>query len=170
MGLAAVLTLHNLYKPLPAAAPRWMEADRQLCDAINAPAAVARQYIIQLIWGLLPNYASVEIFLETVVYFALVGLLWYLVRVEVHDGFRDRPLWNHRTLVDLFGLVFGGAVVGAGFGVPYLSPPTIFAFLGSRTYSTLVALTWCLWGLVIVLFYATDLRAAWKFSSRVHSA
>ncbi len=64
-----------------------MDPDRQVCDAINAPAALARYFLIVIADKLWPHNANVEMFLETVMYFALVGLLWYLVGLKSAIGF-----------------------------------------------------------------------------------
>lgn len=160
MGLAAVLILHNFWKPLPASIERWEEPDRQICDAINAPAAVARWAVISAAERLAPNYAGVEFFFETVIYLVLVGFFWYLVGVEVcarlRKGLASRS--GLRALADLFGFLIGSAVIATGFVVRQ-------QFVGVTLYSSLLALMYFLWGAGIVIFYGAGLLA-WRSNLR----
>lgn len=152
MVLAIGLTMHNFGRPSSFENPAWTKPDRQLCDALNAPAALVR-YGLTLVANGLPNRDPNHMLIETTIYFALVGLLWYAVAIEISG--RGQSVLTARSgmrkSADIFGIFFG-VVLGA--------VTAISDFGGSAMYIKLAVIAWFAWAAVIVGFYGHDLRTS----------
>jgi hypothetical protein len=98
---------------------------------------------------------TIQFLLDTVVYFALVGLLWYVVSIEAGGKGLSvlAPRMGSRRVADVFGMAFGGAVAGMGL----LMLRHEFGFV--TPYSTFVAAPYFIWAAVIAGFYGHDLWA-----------
>jgi hypothetical protein len=162
MGLAIGLTMHNFRRPSSLADPAWVKPDRQLCDALNAPAALIRFGLTQLANGL-PNRDPNHMFIETTIYFVLVGLLWYAVAIEISG--RGQSILARRS-----GMRKSADILGIFFGVILGTVTAISDFGGSAAYIKLAAITWFIWAVVIVSFYGHDLRASLRRAVDVPSA
>lgn len=157
IAVAITLKINSRLRPLSAENPSWTAPDRQFCDALNAPAALVRIFLLRLSDAWLPASYQAEFLLETIVYFVLVGLLWYIVSIEI--GGKGQSVLTPKTrarrmadgLVIFFGLMLGilGLLVRGQFGVV-------------DTYSNLVAIPYYIWALVIVSFYGHDLWVSFR--------
>jgi hypothetical protein len=131
----------------------------QLGFALNAPATALRYCLERLAMQFCPAtyegnswtgcYPLAPIF-ETVVYFGLVWLLWYVVALEAAGGGQSvlTPRTGRRRLTDSL-LVLFGALVGV-FGI-------LSNRIGEPIRSTLVGVTYLLWAIAIIIFYSRDL-------------
>jgi len=126
--------------------------------ALNAPAEVSRYFLQRLAMQFCPeryrgNFTEcppLNVIFETVVYFALVWVLWCGVLLELSGGGQSvlSPRTRMRTAADLFAILFGGLV--AFFGV------VISDQLGPR-YAAPVGITYLIWAIAIIVFYSHDL-------------
>jgi hypothetical protein len=90
---------------------------------------------------------------ESSLFIALVGLLWYLVAVEV-SGRGQSVLTSKvrfRSLADVSAMLFGGGLLIMGLNIYWHE----FGF--PTAYSAAVAIPYIMWALVVVLFYGHDL-------------
>lgn len=140
--------------------PSWIKPDRQICDGLNAPASVVRFCLLRVADRELQSVAWIDFTLETIVYFALVWLLWYFVSIEVsgRNGKRPNALTRTTTMraaIDVPLIVFGAALAVYGQLVRHQ--------FGGRpdVYANLVSVPYFIWAIVLVTFYAYDL---WAYS------
>jgi hypothetical protein len=98
-----------------------------------------------------PGHHSLQFVLETIVYFVLVAVLWYVVSVEL--GGRGQSVLASRTgmrsAADILAIILGAALGLVGFLVRRQ-----FGYVS--TYSTLVAVPYFIWGAAIAVFYGHD--------------
>jgi hypothetical protein len=156
--LAICLTMSNHFRAIHIGSPPWEAPDSQLCDGLNAPAAEVRFWLLQGLLKCLPrDLFVVDIALCTVVYFALIALLWYLVSLEIRGRSQPRSSaftfsLRWRSLADVFLVCFGGLIGYSGELVRRHTPG-----LYGPTYWTLVSVPYFLWAAVLVVFYGRDL-------------
>jgi len=151
-AVAIALTTSNRLRPLSVQNPSWTAPDKQFCDGLNAPAALIRALLLRLSDSWLPAYYPIQFVTETFVYFFLVGLLWYLVSIELRGNgqsvltSKTRARKAADSLTILFGIVLCilGVLVRGQFGAV-------------TTYSNFVAMPYYVWGLAIIGFYGHDL-------------
>jgi hypothetical protein len=107
--VAIVLTTSNFLRPDTIGRPSWTAPDTQFCDALNAPAALVRFFLLRIADRIFPRYYPVEFVLETIIYFALVGLLWYAVSVEIDAKGQSilAPATRARGTTDVLAMLFG---------------------------------------------------------------
>jgi hypothetical protein len=75
----ALITSNRLQDRLES--PSWIKPDRQICDGLNAPASLVRFCLLKVADREFQSIRWIDSILETVVYFALVWTLWYLVSI-----------------------------------------------------------------------------------------
>jgi len=153
MVIAFALTTTNRLRPPWGNRPAFLEADWQFCMGLNAPASLIWDQILRARGLWYEQHARLGIALETLAYLALVGVLWYLIAIEIQGRGRSALTSKVRLrgVVDLFATVGGAAVAAAGLYIRRHE----FGFV--TTYSTLVSIPYLVWGLVIASFYAHDL-------------
>lgn len=153
--VAVVLLTSNYLRPVNTPHnPSWTAPDRQFCDGLNAPAALVKNLLLVIVHRELPFPYSdwVGLLVETVVYLGLIGLLWYIVAVEVEGGTR-RPASgsNARTgvrpIADSLMIAFGITLAIA----------TTISHRGAGTYYGLFGILHLFWAVVIGAFYGHDL-------------
>jgi hypothetical protein len=133
-----------------------MQPDIQLCHALNAPATLIKQLFLGTAHAWLPQfYPSVDYVVDTVVYFPLIWLIWYLVSVEIGGAGYSilTPKTRMRGTVDIAAIVFGTML--AVFGLLVCSE-----FRHVPAYACCLAIPYLIWSLAIVVFYGHDLRAS----------
>jgi len=142
------LTTGNFLRRNPMGKPAFLAPDWQFCAGLNAPAALARDWLIRTTngwrWG--------HPILWTILFFLLVWLLWYLVSIEIGGNGHSilTPKTGTRSVADFLLVVCGAAVGIGGLDVRrHLGLPV--------TYPNLVALLYFLWGAAISVFYGHDL-------------
>jgi hypothetical protein len=156
-GIGVALIMHGMRDP-----HNWMPA-QQICDAVNAPAAAVRFLIFSMLrsqpdspgWLLLLNSNGwLSLFIETIVYFVLIWLLWYAVCVEAGGGGNSvlARKSGMRKTADVLGTISGVAV----FVLAFYSHNGVFP----RGFLWLVLIPWLVWGVLIAWFYLRDLRRA----------
>jgi hypothetical protein len=156
--LAAALITSNLLRPLSyssSAAP-----DRQFCDALNAPIVLIRGWWLRFASREFPHLFNqlyggwAGAIIENIMYLVLVGLLWYLVSIEI-DGRKEGKLsvvaakTGMRTVSDLV-LIFFGIYLGIA---PILE---LYRFV---MWHGVFVIPYFAWASVIVVFYTRDLLA-----------
>ncbi|HET6179304.1 MAG TPA: hypothetical protein VFE61_20410 [Candidatus Sulfotelmatobacter sp.] len=159
----ALITSNRLQDRLES--PSWIKPDRQICDGLNAPASLVRFCLLKVADREFQSIRWIDSILETVVYFALVWTLWYLVSIEISGRNRKGPSAlgheyygpNLRTAIDVRLIAFGGALAVVGQLVRHQ-----FGGLPDL-YANLVSVPYFLWAIVIVAFYGRDL---WVYRSR----
>ncbi|HXA50468.1 MAG TPA: hypothetical protein VNV86_09210 [Candidatus Acidoferrum sp.] len=150
MAIAIALTMHNLQGDDSFKAESWTKPDAQLRDALNLPAVLIRYFLIRAAnrW---PN-TGVN---HTLLYLALVGVVWYLVGIEISGKGQSvlAAKSGMRKMADVLGIGFG-AMLGVVISLDhnYVNGP--------RTYGIVVAILRLIWPVVIVSFYGRDLRAS----------
>lgn len=156
--LAAALITSNLLRPDPLSDPAFRAPDRQFCDALNAPIVLIRGWWLRFAEREFPHlYGQLYggwagVIIENIMYLGLVGLLWYLVSVEI-GGRKEGKLsvvaakTGMRTVCDLL-LIFFGTSLGIA---------AIFGHAGFGTYYGLFAVPYFIWAIVIIWFYGRDL-------------
>jgi hypothetical protein len=135
MAIAIALTASNRLRPQSWESPTSLAYDWQLCCGLNAPATLIWSCLMRFHGEWYWEYPLVGVVLETLVYFALVGLLWYIVSVEMGGKGQSSltPRTRMRGAADALAMIFGRAVATFGLlirlhGLGYVT-----------TYSTLVA-------------------------------
>jgi hypothetical protein len=133
---------------------------RAVLFALNAPVTVVcycletlamffcpSQYMTSPSTGCYP----IQFIFETVIYIGLVGLLWFVVSLEVAGRGRSilTPKTGARAAVDLLATFFGVGVVA--FGIVWSGR------LGRPLNVRIAGITFLVWGIVIVSFYGRDL-------------
>jgi hypothetical protein len=96
-----------------------------------------------------------ELLLETIVFFVLVGVLWYGVSVELGGKGQSvlTPKTGIRSAADISAVIVGVLLIV--FGVLVRGQ-----FGGVTIYSDLVATPYIIWGIVVVMFYGHDFRVS----------
>ena len=155
--LAVVLVWSNFHQPASFGDPPWAKPDRQFCDGLNAPATLIRVLLVAVADRWWQGGHAVNVFLETSVFFCLVGLLWYLASVEI--GGNGRSVLTQRTgfrkaadvCAILYGVIIGvaGSLHSNNLGV-------------LPVYSRLVAIPYLAWAALLVTFYGRDLYLVLK--------
>ena len=153
VAFAIGLTASNFLRPDLIGGPSWTAPDRQFCDALKGPATLVRFFLLRIAARIFPRYYPVEFVLETIIYFALVGLLWYAVSVEIDAKGQSilAPATGARGTTDVLAMLFGVVLMVLGFLVRR-------QFGLVNLYSNLVAIPYFIWGAVIAMFYGIDLR------------
>ena len=158
LAIAIALTTSNLLRQNSKGNPSWVAPDRQICDGLNAPATVIRYCLLKISDRWFPDigYRWLDFVIETAIFFALIGFLWYLVSVEISGKNRDKlsvltAKTGMRALADIVLLAFGITLVLIGQLVRV-------QFGGSPSpYSNFVSIPYFVWGIVLSLFYGHDL-------------
>jgi hypothetical protein len=158
LGVAITLISSNRFRHDSIENPSWVAPDRQVCDGLNAPAAVIRMLLVKLCDYLFTRQAWLISVLETIVFCVLVALLWYLVAIEISSMIRDgrsalTSTSGMRAVADVLLITFGISLAVAGGLVRHQ--------FGGRPdiYANLVAAPYFVWALIIVAFYGYDLWA-----------
>jgi hypothetical protein len=161
VAIAVPLTLSNYYF---GSEPQGHEAHRkldvQLGFALNAPAMVSRNFLEAIAVQFCPEkYRTspstgcypLPFAVETVVYFGLVGLLWYAVMLEAAGNGQSvlTTKTGMRPAADALAILFGAAV--GVFGA------LISQQIGPRVDSFLVGIIYIIWAIAIMVFYGRDL-------------
>lgn len=155
IAVAVGLTTSNRLRPVSTENPTWTAPDKQFCNGLNAPATLIRVFLTGLTDKWLFGYYPIEFILETIIYFVLVGLLWYIVSIETAGKGRSvlATKIGCRRSVDILAIIFGivlavvGIFVRGQFGIV-------------SAYSNLVAIPYYVWGIAVVVFYGHDLWAS----------
>ena len=94
----------------------------------------------------------IEFALETVVFLLLVGLLWYLVSIELEGKGESvlTPRTGIRGTADGLAIIFGVILACLGLLV-------VGQFGAVTLYSNIVAIPYYIWGAAITIFYGRDL-------------
>jgi len=149
--IAAALITSNLLRP---SHPSFTAPDRQFCDALNAPVVLIRGWCLRFAFREFPQlYAGwAGVIIENILYLILIGLLWYLVSIEIGGKKEERvsiiaEKTGIRTVFDLL-LIFFGIYLGIA---PLLEP---YVFV---TWHGLFAIPYFIWAIVIIRFYGRDL-------------
>jgi hypothetical protein len=152
---AVALTTSNLLRHNSIRNPSWIAPDAQFCDGLNAPATLIRFCIGKLADKWIFGYRPFELVLRTVVYFALVGILWYIVGIELGGKGLSvlTPKTGVRRAADFLA-------VGLGFAVVFIALLVRRQFGPVTTYSNLVSTPYFVWGAIIIGFYAHDFARA----------
>ena len=156
VAIAVILTVHNRLRPRyweSGASSAW---DWQWCAALNAPATAVWACLLRFRGYWYQDHLLAGIVLENVVYFVLVGALWYAVSIEISGKGRSVLSANLmiRTVADLIGMIFGGVLAWGGSEVFRYR----FGYVSAYTMSVVVP--YFLWAAVIVAFYGHDL---WRY-------
>jgi hypothetical protein len=128
LTIAVVLTTVNLLRHNSIENPSWVKPEKQICDGINAPATLVR-FLLTKIGALeFPTFTRLTFVLEIMVYFVLVGLLWYVVALQVdrktssNESHALAPSTPIRAILDVLLILFAlalmvfGALVRHQFG------------------------------------------------------
>lgn len=155
--IAVCLRASNLLRHDSIQSPTWRALDRQLCDGINAPATMIKICLEGISSTWLLGHFRIQLFLDTIVYFGLVWLVWYIVSVEIGGG--GRSVVAARTgltkTLDILAIVFGAAIA--------LISRLI---CGQVPYSALIAVPYVAWSVAIIVFYGHDLWACFHTGQR----
>lgn len=162
--LAAVLITKNLFWPDPRFHPSFTAPERQFCDALNAPVVLIRgfwqRFALREFPQLYDGWAGLII--ENLIYIALVGLLWYLVSIEISSQKEGKvsivaEKTGMRVAFDLL-LIF--------FGI-YLGCITILNILRFVIWHGVFVIPYFIWATVIIWFYGRDL---WVYGRQMRRA
>jgi hypothetical protein len=159
VALAVVLTMPDYLTPPSAEHSLKEKLSLQLGFALNAPALTLRYFLEQFAMQFCPErYMTSDItgcfplqfIFETVIYFALVLLLWYVVTLEL-SGRRSVtiPKTRFRAAADALAILYGLTVGAFGALVSHQ--------IGSPVTSFVIGTTYVIWALAIVVFYGRDL-------------
>lgn len=162
--LAVALMTSNFLRPFSMERPAWKLPDRQFCYGLNAPATLLAAVPARIADRWLREYYPLDLVVESVIYFLLIGLLWYGVAIEIGGNGRSvlAPITRMRTMSDTLAVIFG-----ATLGV--LGPLGTRQVGGTVTYERLVAAPYLIWAAIIIGFYGRDLLAC-RASSRGEAA
>ena len=154
LAIAIVLITSNRLREQWGSRPAFLAPGLQFCCALNAPATLIWVLVLRLKgnWYWAPQLME-EIF-EKLTFVVLIGLLWYLVSIEI-GGSGQSVLTSKtkiRSVADLLMMAFAGCVAALGFSIRSHE----FG-LSVSTYSTLVATPYFLWAIAIAAFYGHDL-------------
>jgi hypothetical protein len=148
----ALITSYALRRPDRELNSLFRAPDWLLCSSLNAPATLARGCLIRITNGWSWGPPRISFAFWTTLYVMLVWLLWYLVSIEIGGKGQSilTPKTRMRRMADLFLIVVGAAVALGGLTIRRESG---FA----APYSTLEAVPYFIWGVVISVFYGHDL-------------
>lgn len=149
MAIAVALIANNHLRAISVVTPAWTALDVQICDGLNAPAALIRIFLTRFISAWMSLSYSEEFWLETSVYILLIGLLWYTVDLEISRSDINGGT-TVRRVIDVLATIFGLGLAGLGILVRG-------QFGAVTTYSNLIAIPYYIWGAVIATFYARNL-------------
>jgi hypothetical protein len=156
LAAAIALTGSNFLRRDRIENPSWTALDRQVCDGLNAPAALIRFCMLKVVHLRAPYLFWPDFILETVLYFGLIGLLWYFVAVEISERSREKlsaltSKTGMRTASDVVLIAFGAGLAGFGQLVRH-------QFGGvPDTHSNLIAVPYFVWAIALIVFYGHDL-------------
>jgi|SRR5579859_951887 len=156
-AVAIVLTTSNRLRPLSVQNPSWTAPDKQFCDGLNAPAALIRVLLLRLADSWFPAYYPIQFVTETIVYFFLVGLLWYLMSLELRGN--GQSVLTSKTRVRK---TVDGLIILFGIALCILGVLVRGQFGAVSTYSNFVAIPYYIWGLAMIGFYGHDLWASFS--------
>ena len=156
LAIAAALTISNLLRPDTAASHSWAAPDRQFCLALNAPVALIVGWLVRgaYAWASFPWNYRIAFALERVIFFVLVGLLWYGVSTEI-DGRGQSvitPKTGMRSVADMLAMLLGLGLVPLGLYVR-----RVLGYHSMYGYSA--AMLYFAWAATVVVFYGHDLWA-----------
>lgn len=154
--LAVTLTGSNFIRQHSTQTASWRDPDRQFCDALNAPAALVRFFLLKGVDYWLPNHSWIDFSIETIVYFGLVGLLWYSVGIEL-GGSEGRKPSALVSRIRLGGLA-DAVLVCFGLCIALTSLLVLRQFGAVTSYPIILSIPYFVWGAALVLFYARDLK------------
>jgi hypothetical protein len=166
--LAAALITSNLLRPDPVGNPSFKAADRQLCDALNAPVVLIRGVCLRLAEREFPHLYSelyegwTGVIIENIIYIVLVGVLWYLVSIEIGWQKEGKP----SAIAEKTGIPIITDLLLICFGIS-LGMVSITSHAGFGTWYGVFAIPYFIWTVVIVVFYMRDLWAHQRYSRRV---
>ena len=148
--VAAVLITSNLLRPDPFWSPALTKPDRQICDALNAPATVAAKYPVDIAYQWFSPHYPLNLIVELIIYLSLVWLVWYVVRVEIGGKGLSvlTPKTGMRKVSDVLAIMFGALLGVAGLLVASQLP---------GGYGRMISVPYLVWALAVVSFYAHDL-------------
>jgi hypothetical protein len=157
--VAAVLITSNLLRPDPFWSPAFTKPDRQICDALNAPATVAAKYPVDIAYRWLSPHYPLNLIVELIIYLSLVWLVWYVVSVEMGGKGLSvlTPKTGMRKVSDVLAIMFGAPLGAAGLAVASQLP---------GWYGRLVSTPYLFWALAVVAFYGHDLWACFRPTRR----
>lgn len=146
--------------------PAWRAPGRQICDAVNAPAALIKFCILQSAYKWFLFHPVFDFAAETFVYFGIIAMLWYLVSLEVSSGDPQRrsvitQKMGARKLGDVLLICFGFGVGFFGEQIRNQQP----GFYSTAYWNTVSAF-YFLWAAILVAFYGHDLWLSITFKSR----
>jgi hypothetical protein len=152
--LAAALITSNLLRPLSYSSFTYPE--RQVCDALNAPVVLVRYYWLRFALREFPHlYAGwAGVIIENIMYIALVGLLWYLVSIEI-GGQKEGKV---SIIAEKTGMRTAFDLLLISFGI-YLGIVSILELYRFVMWHGVFAIPYFVWAAVIVVFYTRDLWA-----------
>jgi len=161
--IAAALTASNRLRPESVSSPTFLKPDWQFCAGMNAPVSLIWDRLTRIEGEWFLEHLLMRVILETIVYLALVGLLWYIVSIEM--GGKGESVLTRRTGMrcasDVLAVILGGAVIAMGLAIRR------HEFGSVTAYSTLVAVPYFIWGATIVAFYGHDLWACYRPAQRI---
>lgn len=139
----------------------WEAPDRQICDGLNAPATLIRTLLLKCADTWLHD-PQADFMLETIVYFSLVGVLWYLVAIKISPsslGWGGSLTFKVevRKSIDVIFILFGLALGVCAWFVRH-------QFGHTTLYSSLISLPYLVWALILIFFYGKDL---WLIARRI---
>jgi hypothetical protein len=147
--------------------PAWSAPVGQFLIGLNAPAEQIKVYLTRLVWIWSDsNYPNVYI-VKTIVFFPLVGLLWYAVSFEAGGKGKSvlTPRTRVRRLADALAGVFGVVLVTTACRI-HRRDGYLVSLRGHIGYPDLTAVLFLIWGVVIAAFYGHDLWACFRPARR----
>jgi hypothetical protein len=152
-AIAIALLVSNRLRDPWETRPAFLAPDLQFCCALNAPATVVWVLLCIFKGELYFEHPFLWDIIELVAYVLLIGLLWYVVSIEISGSGQSvlTPKTRIRSVADLLMIAFAGYVAAFGFSVRSHE----FGFV--TTYSNLVATPYFLWAVTIATFYGNDL-------------
>jgi hypothetical protein len=151
VAIAAALATSNALRPDSWASPTWTKPDWQLLHSINAPAALIAMYPLECAYDWFSPYHPLNLFVESIIRFSLIWLLWYVVSIEIGGAGQSvlTPKTRMREVADVLAIGFGAAV--GVLGALYSRP------VGGTFTKPIIILPYLIWPIVIMGFYGHDL-------------
>jgi hypothetical protein len=152
VALAVALMTSNFLRPFSVENPAWTKPDRQFCLGLNAPATLLAEIPVRFANRWFREYYPLDVVVDSVIYFLLIGILWYGVAIEIGGNGRSvlAPMTRMRRMSDTLAVIFG-AMLG------------VLGLLGTRqvggtvAYVRLVGMPYLIWAGTIMGFYGRDL-------------
>lgn len=155
MVIAIALIVSNRLRPFSDESPAWTRPDWQIVHGLNAPAADIKYYAMKMVDSRIFGPFLTECVFDPGILVVLVGMLWYLVSIEIEGNGLSvlTPKSRMRSALDVAAIAFGAELVHIGVLVRHQfgGDPT--------TYSNLVAIPYFIWAAAIVAFYGHDFWA-----------